>query len=89
MNNKIPKEQRTGIMLSIELYFSHCWALFRPGKTPRFADLFQTREHNNLSSWDDDDLELLIKQGRSQLDRQRTQLRGVQTRSQFLLTTAL
>lgn len=86
MNDKRPKERKIGIFL---LYSSHCWALFRPGTTPRFADPSQTKEHSDLSSWDDDDLELLIEQGRSQLDRQRTQLRDVQTRSQFLLTTAL
>lgn len=71
------------------MYFSHCLALFRPGKNPRSTNLFQTREHSDLSSWKSDELELLIEQGRSQLDRQRTQLRDVQARSQFLFTTAL
>ena len=81
-----PGKQRTG---SISLYISHCGALFRPGRDPHFPDLFPAREQVDLSSWDDDELELLIEQGRSQLDRQSTQLRDVQARSQFLLTTAL
>ena len=89
MNNTHPKKRTTGIRLSIILYFSHCLALFIPGSTPRFADLPQTTEHSDLSNWDPEELELLIEQGKYQLDRQRNQLRDLQNRSQFLLTTAL
>lgn len=86
MDDKGLRKQRTGL---ISLYFSHCLALFRPGKDPLFPDLSQTRKHGDLSSWKSDELELLIEHGRSQLDGQSTQLRDVQARSQFLLTTAL
>ena len=86
MDDKGARRQRMGL---INLYFSHCLALFRPGKDPLFPDLSQTRKHGDLSSWESDELELLIEHGKSQLDGQSTQLRDVQARSQFLLTTAL
>ena len=89
MADKQSKKEPTGIKLSIILYINHCLALIRPGATPRFVKHAQTTEHSDLTSWDYDELELLIEQGRYQLDRQRNQLRDLQTRSQFLLTTAL
>lgn len=83
------KKEPTGIKLSIILYVNHCLALIRPGTTPRVAKYAQATEHSDLASWDHDDLELLIEQGKYQLERQQNQLRDLQARSQFLLTTAL
>ena len=89
MDDVQSKKEPAGIKLSIILYINHCLALIRPGTTPQFVKYAQTTEHSNLASWDNDELELLIEQGRYQLERQRNQIRDLQTRSQFLLTTAL
>lgn len=89
MDDKQSRKKLTEIKLSIMLYISHCWALFRPGATPRFVDMSQMTEHSDLASWDHDDIELLIEQGKYQLERQHNHLRDLQTRSQFLFTTAL
>ena len=89
MNDIRSKKELTGIKLSIILYINHCLALIRPGMTPQFVKYAQTTEHSDLASWDHDELELLIEQGKYQLERQRNQLTDLQTRSQFLLTTAL
>lgn len=89
MDNTQSKKEPTGIKLSLRLYINHCLSLIRPGATPRFIEYAQTTEHSDLASWDHDELELLIEQGKYQLERQHNQLRDLQTRSQFLLTTAL
>lgn len=89
MDDKRSRKEPTGIKLSIILYISHCWALFRPGATPRFMNMPQMTEHSDLASWEHDELDLLIEQGKYQLERQRNHLRDLQTHSQVLLTTAL
>lgn len=89
MADKRSNKEPTGIKLRIILYVNHCLALIRPGATPRFVKYAQATEHSDLASWDHDELELLIEQGKYQLERQRHQLSDLQTRSQFLLTTAL
>ena len=73
----------------LRLYASHCWNLFRPGATPRFADIYGQFESGDLSQWTSDELALLVEEGRLQIDRQRSQLARIQSRSQFLLTTSL
>ena len=71
------------------LYVSHCWSLFQPGATPRFADIYGDRGSGDVSQWRTEDLALLIEEGRLQINRQRSQLARIQSRSQFLLTTSL
>lgn len=80
-------QSRLGAVL--RLYTSHCWNLFRPGATPQFADVYGQFESGNLSQWTSGDLALLVQEGRLQIDRQRSQLARIQSRSQFLLTTSL
>jgi hypothetical protein len=46
-------------------------------------------EPGDMSKWEDDDLNLLIDEGRRQLDRQGSDLEQIRGRAQFLFTTTL
>ena len=72
----------------VAVYLAHVGALFRPGVRVR-----PFRVHpgavGSLEGWSDDDFQLLVEEGRRQLDRQRTDLDRLQSRSQLLFTTAV
>lgn len=74
-------------MREVVVYLAHVAALFLPGVRVR---QFQVHPGGvgSLEGWGDDDFRLLVEEGRRQLDRQRTDLDRIQTRSQLLFTTA-
>jgi hypothetical protein len=70
------------------VFLLHIAALLRPGtKVP----VFQAHriEPNDVSAWIDEELNLVIEEGRRQLDQQVLDLDRIRGRAQFMLTTAL
>lgn len=67
------------------VYFAHVAGLLLPGD-----ELPQHRAHPTsaqpLDNWDEDDLSLMIDEGRRQLDRQLSDLEGIRGRAQWLFT---
>ena len=71
----------------LEMYCAHLLGLW-PGKTvPVF--LVHTTEPKDVSVWEEAEQELLVAEGRRQLDEQQKQLEQVRGRAQFLFTTCL
>jgi hypothetical protein len=52
------------------------------------VDVYQA-EPGDMEDWDEREIELVVQEGRRQLDRQRNDLEGVRNRSQFLFTTCI
>lgn len=66
----------------------HVGALLIPGvRVPDFPA--HGNEPGDVSAWKDADAEVLIEEGRRQLDQQVAQLDGIRGRAQFSFTTAL
>ncbi|MFD4034778.1 hypothetical protein ACFWVP_30820 [Streptomyces sp. NPDC058637] len=78
----------SGRFAEARLYLYYCVALFHPGRTmPTFAEPEpHTRDILPLS---DDELTLLIEEGRRQLDRQMADMDRIRTRAGALATVAL
>jgi hypothetical protein len=72
----------------IKVYLLHVVALFRPSTAVPAFEVHQG-ELGDVSGWSHDDHELLIAEGRRQLDRQIADLERTRSRCQFLFTTAL
>jgi hypothetical protein len=70
------------------VYSRHVWALFVPN-APAPAHHADHNEPAVLRDWKSDDLDLLIEEGRRQLDRQHDDLERIRTRSQILLAFGL
>jgi hypothetical protein len=72
----------------VAMFLRHLWGLLLPG-----IDVRVIPSHNNkpilLDDWSDEDLPLLVEEGRRQLDRQLARFDRVRTNAQFLFTTAL
>ncbi|MHA6510848.1 hypothetical protein [Tessaracoccus sp. Y1736] len=77
-----------GHLAEVRLYLAHAWGLLRPGRElPTFA---APRSFDaNLTGYTDEDLDLLIEEGRRQLDRQVHDTDSVRDRSGTLLTLSL
>jgi hypothetical protein len=71
-----------------KVYLLHVAALFRPSTAVPAFDV-HPGQPGDLSGWSDDDHQLLITEGRRQLDRQIADLERIRSRCQFLFTTAL
>jgi hypothetical protein len=66
------------------IYARHVLALFWPNKQAPTIEA----DHNqagDVSGWPDRDLELLVEEGRRQLDRQHEDLERIRSRAQVLL----
>lgn len=71
--------------LEAKVYLQHVLVLFWPGGNPgQFA--VHPGVPGHLGEWSDDDLRLLVEEGRRQLDRQHSDLERIQNRAQFLFT---
>jgi len=72
----------------LEVYARHVMALFWPNK---FAPVLiaDKNEPGGVDGWSDDDLRLLVDEGRRQLDRQHDDLERIRGRSQVLLALGL
>lgn len=70
------------------VYLSHCLAVFRPGSTP---PLFHQPEsfEGSLAEAENDHLDLVIEEGRRQLDRQLGDLERIRSRSAVLVTVGI
>lgn len=84
----LPSTRRGRFWLEVRIFFDHAVVLWLPG-----LKLTSVAAHPGGGSqphgWTDDDLRLLIDEGRRQLDRQRADLEHIRSRAQFLFTTAL
>lgn len=67
------------------IYASHVAALLTPG-TPIPSVKAQEIEIGSLDSWTDPELELMVEEGRRQVDRQLQDLDRIRARSQWLFT---
>lgn len=85
MNTKM---RPVGRPSEIKVYLQHVAALFRPSIAVVAFEVHKS-EPGDVSGWSDDDMELLIAEGRRQIDRQVADLERVRSRSQFLFTTVL
>lgn len=72
----------------LSVYVSHVAALLWPGSTSKFFTV-HSRTSGALDGWQTRDFDLLIEQGRLQLNRQRQDLENIRSRGQFLFTSAL
>ncbi|MER6560170.1 hypothetical protein ABT300_21025 [Streptomyces sp. NPDC001027] len=78
----------TGRFAEARLYLIYCMALLHPGRTlPTFAE-FPDRTCD-LNQHSDDELTLLIEEGRRQLDRQMADLDRIRNRAGVLATVSL
>lgn len=75
------------LLKEVSVYFRHVGALLLPGVDAGEFTVHRT-EPADVSEWEPDELRLLVEEGRKQLDRQRTEQERVQTRAQYLFTTA-
>lgn len=72
----------------IKIYLAHCYAVFSPGYTPPLFEQPQPFE-GSLSSAEDDHIDLVIEEGRRQLDRQLSDLERIRSRSAVLVTVGI
>ncbi|MBB2975929.1 hypothetical protein FHX49_001496 [Microbacterium endophyticum] len=72
----------------IAIYGSHVAGIFLPGNDVRNLDAYQN-EVGDLTGWREADLNILMDNGQSQLQRQNTDLEAIRARAQFLLTVTL
>jgi hypothetical protein len=72
----------------IKVYLLHVVALFRPSTDVPAFEVHQGQV-GDISGWSRDDHEMLIAEGRRQLDRQIADLERIRSRCQFLFTTVL
>jgi hypothetical protein len=80
-------DRPSGSAAEAKVYLLHVAALFRPSTAvPAFE--VHPIQPGDLSGWSCDEHELLIAEGRRQLDRQIGSLERIRSRCQFLFTTA-
>jgi hypothetical protein len=70
------------------VYLQHIAALFRLGKAAAVHESDRNKP-GDLASWSDDDLRLLVDEGRRQLDRQNADLEQIRGRAQVLLAIGI
>lgn len=84
----IPATRRGRLKLEAVLFVNHALALWWPGATLMTIDAHPGGS-GSRQGWDTEDIDLLIDEGRRQLDRQRADLESIRARAQFLFTAAL
>src|ERR1700694_3672378 len=67
------------------VYFQHLLGLVQPGRRVLVPAAHQVQP-SSLDTWSDDDLKLMIDEGRRQLDRQFSDLEHIRSRAQWLFT---
>ena len=70
------------------IYFSHCLALLLPVATPPNVKA-HTKEPGDTSDWPEDSLNMLLEEGKRQIESQRNDLENLKSRCQFLLTIGI
>lgn len=78
------KQRLTGT----KMYLQYVWLLFRPGET---APVFSSAqiEPGDMAGWSDAELQIMIDEGRRELDALETQLTEIRGRAQAALTIAI
>ncbi len=69
------------------MYLAHLRGLWPGAKVPSFQ--VHPGNPGDISQWGNDDFQVLIEEGRRQLDAQRDQAEQIRGRAQFLFTTAI
>ena len=72
----------------MRLYFEHVLALVRPGHRPVVPDVYGVSP-GTLESWNDLDLDLMLEEGRRELDAAASTLNDLRARGQTLFTILL
>lgn len=72
----------------VHVYLSHITGIFLSGEQVQQFESYKI-EAGHIDNWPERDLEVVIENGRSQLDRQRSDLEAIRSRAQFLLTLTL
>ncbi|HVE45525.1 MAG TPA: hypothetical protein VNA57_02095 [Acidimicrobiales bacterium] len=70
------------------MYGRYVAALFRPGHRVPTFDVYRIVA-GDMAGWSAEELRLLVEEGRRQVDRHARELERIQSRAQFLFTTAL
>ncbi len=71
----------------LRMYLTHLRGLWPGAKVPVFD--VHPGSPGDISGWGTDDCQVLVDEGRRQLDAQRDQTEQIRSRSQFLFTTCL
>lgn len=82
------KEWVHNARLEIVMYLRHVRGLLIPGITVAIVQT-DTLEPEPLDGWGDDALQIVIDEGRRQIDRQSDRFDRIRSSAQFLFTTAL
>lgn len=69
------------------MYLAHLRGLWPGAKVPSFQ--VHPGSPGEIDKWDSEDCQVLVEEGRRQLDAQRDQTEQIRARSQFLFTTAI
>lgn len=69
------------------MYLAHFRGLWPGAKVPSFQ--MHPGQPSDIQGWEDEDCQVLIDEGRRQLDAQRVQAEQIRSRAQFLFTTAV
>jgi hypothetical protein len=72
----------------VRLYFDHVLALVVPGHRPKVPDIYGI-EPGVLDEWSDSDLDLMLDEGRRELDASTALLNDLRSRGQVLFTILL
>lgn len=86
------KERRSNwwhaLRLEALMYWRHLWGLALPGIWVKTVNV-HPNEPKSLDKWDEPSLQLVIDEGRRQLDRQGQRFDRIRTTAQLLFTTSL
>ncbi|MFZ2057319.1 MAG: hypothetical protein WAV54_07920 [Acidimicrobiales bacterium] len=77
------KKRRT----ELRLYMAHLRGIWPGAKVPVFA--VHPGKTGDITTWETEDCQVLVDEGRRQLDAQRDQTEQIRGRAQFLFTTCL
>jgi hypothetical protein len=73
----------------ISLYFRHIWSVLALGSDVRLPSTYGDVTPGELKDWTEDDVILMIEEGRRQLDSLATQFEQTRSRGQYLFTLGL
>lgn len=72
----------------VSVYLSHIKGILLPGEEVTGFNAYQI-DAAEILEWKDQDLTLVLESGRTQLERQNSNLEAIRSRAQFVLTLAL
>jgi hypothetical protein len=87
-NHLLSKRSRSEFFNGRWRYLNHVAAIVRPGYPPPVPGVHQI-DPGDLQDWTDEDIKVLIEEGRRQFDRQATRLTDIRSRAQFIFGVSL